>query len=229
MRIIAVTCTLTFTHLYRHPRFPICDPRRPRAQVLWRHRADGRAPPHQGRGRGRHATRQDWRSGLPHRYGTVTELAEYFRHCILIVAFHQCGLRHLAACTQHLQQYIRLFLTFPSSLVLILPHCKPAGMGGGAASSMLQGDNRCDLDFNAVQRGDAEMAQVCCCRTEHSYHQIQRYIYTMSRKNHGNIVLLTSALFTACCRSRFGPPAEGQSRDSRVRGARRAQPHRFNP
>ena len=33
-------------------------------------------------------------------------------------------------------------------------------MGGGAASSMLQGDNKSDLDFNAVQRGDAEMAQV---------------------------------------------------------------------
>lgn len=33
------------------------------------------------------------------------------------------------------------------------------GMGGGAASSMMQGDNRSDLDFNAVQRGDAEMAQ----------------------------------------------------------------------
>lgn len=33
------------------------------------------------------------------------------------------------------------------------------GMGGGAASSMMQGDNRDDLDFNAVQRGDAEMAQ----------------------------------------------------------------------
>lgn len=33
------------------------------------------------------------------------------------------------------------------------------GMGGGAASSMMQGDNRTDLDFNAVQRGDAEMEQ----------------------------------------------------------------------
>lgn len=33
------------------------------------------------------------------------------------------------------------------------------GMGGGAASSMLQGDNKSDLDFDAVQRGDAEMAQ----------------------------------------------------------------------
>lgn len=33
------------------------------------------------------------------------------------------------------------------------------GMGGGAASSMLQGENAQDLDFNAVQRGDAEMEQ----------------------------------------------------------------------
>lgn len=33
------------------------------------------------------------------------------------------------------------------------------GLGGGAASSMAQGDNRSDLDFNAVQRGDAEMEQ----------------------------------------------------------------------
>ena len=33
------------------------------------------------------------------------------------------------------------------------------GMGGGAASSMVQGENVEDLDFNAVQRGDAEMEQ----------------------------------------------------------------------
>jgi len=33
------------------------------------------------------------------------------------------------------------------------------GMGGGAASSMVQGENVSDLDFNAVQRGDAEMEQ----------------------------------------------------------------------
>ena len=33
------------------------------------------------------------------------------------------------------------------------------GMGGSAASSMVQGDNREALDFNAVQRGDAEMEQ----------------------------------------------------------------------
>lgn len=33
------------------------------------------------------------------------------------------------------------------------------GMGGSAASSMMQGDNKADLDFNAVQRGDAEMEQ----------------------------------------------------------------------
>ena len=33
------------------------------------------------------------------------------------------------------------------------------GMGGGAASSMVQGENADELDFNAVQRGDAEMEQ----------------------------------------------------------------------
>lgn len=33
------------------------------------------------------------------------------------------------------------------------------GFGGGAASSMLQGENKEELDFNAVQRGDAEMEQ----------------------------------------------------------------------
>jgi len=33
------------------------------------------------------------------------------------------------------------------------------GTGGGSASSMIQGENREELDFNAVQRGDAEMEQ----------------------------------------------------------------------
>ncbi len=33
------------------------------------------------------------------------------------------------------------------------------GIGGGAASSMVQGENIAELDFNAVQRGDAEMEQ----------------------------------------------------------------------
>ncbi|KAJ6844156.1 putative phosphoribosylformylglycinamidine synthase, chloroplastic/mitochondrial [Iris pallida] len=42
------------------------------------------------------------------------------------------------------------------------------GMGGGAASSMVSGQNDAELDFNAVQRGDAEMAQklyrvIRCC------------------------------------------------------------------
>ena len=31
------------------------------------------------------------------------------------------------------------------------------GLGGGAASSMDTGDNEEDLDFNSVQRGNAEM------------------------------------------------------------------------
>lgn len=33
------------------------------------------------------------------------------------------------------------------------------GMGGGSASSMIQGANNVELDFNAVQRGDAEMGR----------------------------------------------------------------------
>lgn len=33
------------------------------------------------------------------------------------------------------------------------------GFGGGAASSMMQGENESELDFDAVQRGDAEMEQ----------------------------------------------------------------------
>ena len=33
------------------------------------------------------------------------------------------------------------------------------GMGGGSASSMVQGENKAELDFNAVQRGDAELKQ----------------------------------------------------------------------
>ena len=33
------------------------------------------------------------------------------------------------------------------------------GFGGGAASSMMQGEQSADLDFDAVQRGDGEMAQ----------------------------------------------------------------------
>ena len=33
------------------------------------------------------------------------------------------------------------------------------GVGGGAASSMMEGDNAAVLDFNAVQLGDAGMQQ----------------------------------------------------------------------
>ncbi len=50
----------------------------------------------------------------------------------------------------------------PESQMLITKIGGPAyriGMGGGAASSMVQGENEAELDFNAVQRGDAEMEQ----------------------------------------------------------------------
>ena len=50
----------------------------------------------------------------------------------------------------------------PEEEMLVVKVGGPAyriGMGGGAASSMVQGENVAELDFNAVQRGDAEMEQ----------------------------------------------------------------------
>ncbi len=50
----------------------------------------------------------------------------------------------------------------PEKEMLVIQIGGPAyriGMGGGSASSMVQGENKADLDFNAVQRGDAEMKQ----------------------------------------------------------------------
>ncbi|MDH3497075.1 MAG: phosphoribosylformylglycinamidine synthase, partial [Gemmatimonadota bacterium] len=50
----------------------------------------------------------------------------------------------------------------PGPAMLVVKLGGPAyriGMGGGAASSMVQGENVAELDFHAVQRGDAEMEQ----------------------------------------------------------------------
>ncbi len=50
----------------------------------------------------------------------------------------------------------------PENGMLVIKIGGPAyriGIGGGAASSMIQGENIAELDFNAVQRGDAEMEQ----------------------------------------------------------------------
>lgn len=50
----------------------------------------------------------------------------------------------------------------PEKKMLVIKIGGPAyriGMGGGAASSMIQGENIAELDFSAVQRGDAEMEQ----------------------------------------------------------------------
>lgn len=50
------------------------------------------------------------------------------------------------------------------------------GVGGGAASSVeVQGDNQSDLDFNAVQRGDAEM--------ENKVNRVVRSCIEMGNKN----------------------------------------------
>jgi len=50
----------------------------------------------------------------------------------------------------------------PEQGMLIVQIGGPAyriGVGGGSASSMIQGENVAELDFNAVQRGDGEMEQ----------------------------------------------------------------------
>lgn len=50
----------------------------------------------------------------------------------------------------------------PEQNMLVVKIGGPAyriGIGGGSASSMIQGENIAELDFNAVQRGDAEMEQ----------------------------------------------------------------------
>ncbi len=50
----------------------------------------------------------------------------------------------------------------PAKNMLVVKIGGPAyriGIGGGSASSMIQGENVEELDFNAVQRGDAEMEQ----------------------------------------------------------------------
>jgi phosphoribosylformylglycinamidine synthase len=50
----------------------------------------------------------------------------------------------------------------PQKGMLVIQIGGPAyriGIGGGAASSMIQGENKEELDFSAVQRGDAEMEQ----------------------------------------------------------------------
>jgi phosphoribosylformylglycinamidine synthase len=50
----------------------------------------------------------------------------------------------------------------PQVSMLIVQVGGPAyriGLGGGAASSLMSGDNKATLDFNAVQRGDPEMEQ----------------------------------------------------------------------
>ena len=52
------------------------------------------------------------------------------------------------------------------------------GLGGGAASSMTSGTNDADLDFNAVQRGDAEMA-----------HKLNRVVRACVELGDGNPIL----------------------------------------
>ncbi len=66
----------------------------------------------------------------------------------------------------------------PAKGMLIVQVGGPAykiGMGGGSASSMIQGENIAELDFNAVQRGNAEM--------ENKLNRVIRACAEMGREN----------------------------------------------
>jgi phosphoribosylformylglycinamidine synthase len=70
----------------------------------------------------------------------------------------------------------------PKKGMLIVQVGGPAyriGMGGGSASSMIQGENIAELDFNAVQRGDAEMEN-----------KLNRVIRTCVEMGEGNPLLV---------------------------------------
>jgi phosphoribosylformylglycinamidine synthase len=69
----------------------------------------------------------------------------------------------------------------PKKGMLIVQVGGPAyriGMGGGSASSMIQGENIAELDFNAVQRGNAEMEN-----------KLNRVIRTCVEMGKGNPIL----------------------------------------
>ena len=77
------------------------------------------------------------------------ERQEYIKPIMFTGGISQIDARHL-----HKKE--------PYADLLIIQIGGPAyriGLGGGAASSMIQGENIEELDFNAVQRGDPEMEQ----------------------------------------------------------------------
>lgn len=90
--------------------------------------------------------------GFTRSFGLILpdgERREWIKPIMFTGGIGQIDSRHLEKCT-------------PQKHMLVAKIGGPAyriGIGGGSASSMIQGDNIEDLDFNAVQRGDAEMEQ----------------------------------------------------------------------
>jgi phosphoribosylformylglycinamidine synthase len=90
-----------------------------------------------------------WARSFGHRMPTSGERLEWVKPIMLSGGLGQMDHAHTAK-------------EEPSAGQLIVKLGGPAyriGVGGGAASSMAAGDNAAELDFNAVQRGDAEMQQ----------------------------------------------------------------------
>jgi len=77
------------------------------------------------------------------------------------------------------------------------------GVGGGAASSVgVQGDNKAELDFGAVQRGDAEMEQkmnrVIRACVESSGGNIICSVHDQGAGGNGEWQMLGSVLIVIC-------------------------------
>ncbi|KUF90791.1 Necrosis inducing protein NPP1 type [Phytophthora nicotianae] len=89
-------------------------------------------------------------TGFARSFGMVLpngERREYIKPIMFSAGLGQLDGRHCTKGEPEIQMWV----------VKIGGPCYRIGMGGGAASSRIQDTKTADLDFNAVQRGDAEM------------------------------------------------------------------------
>ncbi|TDH67925.1 hypothetical protein CCR75_004369 [Bremia lactucae] len=89
-------------------------------------------------------------SGFARSFGLVLpngERREYIKPIMFSAGLGQLDSRHCSKGDPEIQMYV----------VKVGGPCYRIGMGGGAASSRIQAKQTAELDFNAVQRGDAEM------------------------------------------------------------------------
>ncbi|RLN46938.1 hypothetical protein BBJ29_006374 [Phytophthora kernoviae] len=107
-------------------------------------------------------------TGFARSFGMVLpngERREYIKPIMFSAGLGQLDGRHCTKGEPEIQMWV----------VKIGGPCYRIGMGGGAASSRIQDAKTAELDFNAVQRGDAEMEcklnkviRACCDLGEHN-------------------------------------------------------------